>query len=115
MAMIEPPPPPPPTPKQDVPKVVNLSSVVIKGNALSLPKPIYSQIAKTMKLQDDVVVQVLIDENGNVISAKAVSGHPVLIPETLKAARQARFKPTTLSGQPVKVSGLITYKFTLGQ
>ncbi len=112
--MIEPPPPPPPAPKP-VPKVVNLSTGVIKGNAISLPKPIYSTIAKQMRLQGDVTVQVLIDEGGNVISAKAVSGHPVLLPETLKAARQARFKPTTLSGQAVKVSGLITYNFTLSQ
>ncbi|HKY43919.1 MAG TPA: TonB family protein [Pyrinomonadaceae bacterium] len=108
-------PPPPPPPKEEPPKVVNLSKGVIKGNALSLPKPIYSTIAKQMRLQGDVTVQVLIDENGNVISAKAVSGHPVLIPEVLKVARQARFKPTTLSGQPVKVSGMITYTFTLGQ
>ena len=111
--MTEPPPPPPPAPKQDPPKVINQSTGVIKGNAIYLPKPIYSQIMKQMRLQGDVTVQILIDENGNVVSAKAVSGHPVLIPETLRAARQARFKPTTLSGQPVKVSGLITYSFKL--
>lgn len=112
--MTEPPPPPPPAPpKQEIPKVVNLSTGVIKGNAISLPKPIYSAIAKQMRLQDDVTVQVLIDESGNVISAKAVSGHPILVPEAVRAARQARFKPTTLSGQPVKVSGLITYSFQL--
>ena len=113
--MTDPPPPPPEPKKQDIPKVINQSTGVIKGNAISLPKPIYSQIAKTMKLQGDVTVQILIDENGNVVSAKAVSGNPVLIPEVLRAARQARFKPTLLSGQPVKVSGLITYTFTPGQ
>ena len=111
--MTEPPPPPPPAPKPEIPKVVNQSTGVIKGNAIFLPKPIYSNIARQIRLQGDVTVQILIDENGNVISAKAVSGHPMLVPETLKAARQARFKPTTLSGQPVKVSGLITYNFTL--
>ncbi|HJU91737.1 MAG TPA: TonB family protein [Pyrinomonadaceae bacterium] len=110
--MVEPP-PPPPAPKPEIPKVVNQSTGVIKGNAIFLPKPIYSHIARQIRLQGDVTVQILIDESGNVISAKAVSGHPTLIPETLKAARQARFKPTTLSGQPVKVSGLITYNFTL--
>ncbi len=112
--MTEPPPPAPPAPpKQDPPKVVNLSKGVIKGNALSLPKPIYSTIAKQMRRQGEVTVQVLIDEDGNVISAKAVSGDPILLPEAVRAARQARFKPTTLSGQPVKVSGLITYSFQL--
>jgi periplasmic protein TonB len=110
----EPPPPAPPAPtKQEIPKVVNHSTGVITGNAISLPKPIYSSIARTMRLQGDVTVQILIDEHGNVISAKAVSGHPILLPEAVRAARQARFKPTTLSGQPVKVSGLITYSFQL--
>ncbi len=66
-----------------------------------------------MRRQGEVTVQVLIDEDGNVISAKAVSGDPILLPEAVRAARQARFKPTTLSGQPVKVSGLITYSFQL--
>lgn len=113
--MSDPPPPAPEPKKQDIPKVINQSTGVIKGNAISLPKPIYSEIAKKIKVQGDVTVQILIDENGNVISAKAVTGHPLLIPEVLKAARQARFKPTLLSGQPVKVSGLITYSFTLGQ
>ena len=113
--MVEPPPPAPPAPKPEIPKVVTLSTGVIKGNAISLPKPAYSAIMKQMRLQGDVTVQVLIDESGNVVSAKAVSGHPVLIPEVLRAARQARFKPTTLSGQPVKVSGLITYTFKLNQ
>ena len=111
--MTEPPPPAPAPPKQEIPKVINQSTGVITGNAISLPKPIYSAMAKMMRLQGDVTVQILIDESGNVVSAKAVSGHPILAPEAVRAARQARFKPTTLSGQPVKVSGLITYSFKL--
>ena len=112
--MTEPPPPPPPAPpKQEPPKVLNVSTGVLQGKARSLPTPRYPAIAKQIRLQDTVTVQVLIDENGVVISAKAVSGHPLLVPEAIKAARQARFAPTTLSGQPVKVSGLINYNFQL--
>jgi protein TonB len=58
-----------------------------------------------------VVVQVLIDENGNVVSAHAVSGHPLLQAVAVGAARQAKFSPTKLSGQPVKVTGVIQYNF----
>jgi protein TonB len=58
-----------------------------------------------------VVVQVIVDENGNVISAHAVSGHPLLQAASVAAARSAKFAPTKLSGQPVKVSGVITYNF----
>src|SRR4029079_12008033 len=109
-ALFHPPPRPPPPPPA-VPKVVKMSEGVLKGNAISLPKPIYPAMAKLIHLQGAVTVQVLIDEEGKVISAKALSGHPILVPEAQKAAMQARFTPTKLSNQPVKVSGVITYNF----
>ena len=109
------PPPPAPDPKPVVPKVLKVSDGVLRGTAISLPQPNYSPIAKQLKIQGTVSVQILIDEQGKVISAEAVSGPQMLIPEAKRAALQARFTPTKLSGQPVKVSGVITYKFTLGQ
>jgi protein TonB len=104
-------PPPPPEPPKP-PKVV--SKGVITGLAVYLPKPTYTDIAKRARAQGSVSVQVLIDENGRVISAKALSGSPFLTVEAQKAAMQARFAPTLLSNQPVKVSGVITYNFVLG-
>jgi periplasmic protein TonB len=109
----EPPPPPPPAQTPVIPKVLNVSKGALPGKAISLPKPSYPAIAKPIRLQGAVSVQLLIDEDGKVISAKAVSGHPIFIPEAIKAAMQARFSPTTLSGLPVKVSGVITYNFVL--
>lgn len=103
-------PPPPPEPPKP-PKVV--SKGVITGLATHLPKPLYTEIAKRARAQGSVSVQVLIDESGRVISAKALGGNPLLIPEAQKAAMQARFAPTLLSNQPVKVSGIITYNFQL--
>lgn len=103
------PPPAPPEPKP--PKLI--SRGVITGDAIHLPKPAYPPIAQQSRTQGVVAVQVLIDETGKVISAKAISGHPLLSPTAVRAAYQARFKPTTLSGQPVKVSGVITYNFNL--
>ena len=110
--MADPPPPPAPNPPPVVPKVVK-ASVVLNSKALSLPKPSYPPLARQIKVQGMVTVQVLIDEAGKVISARAVSGHPLLIPEAQKAALQARFSPTTISDQPVKVSGVITYNFII--
>ena len=111
--METPPPPPAPNPTPVVPKVLNVSRGVLEGKAVSLPKPIYPPIAKQIKVQGAVTVQVLIDESGKVISANAISGHPLLIPEAKKAAMQARFLPTSLSNQPVKVTGVITYNFVM--
>lgn len=101
------PPPPPPAPK--VPK--QISGGVLNGKATSLPKPPYPPAARAVRAAGAVSVQVLIDENGNVVSASAVSGHPLLRAAAVQAARGARFSPTKLSGQPVKVSGVITYNF----
>lgn len=101
------PPPPPPAPK--VPK--QISGGVLNGKATSLPKPPYPPAARAVRAAGAVSVQVLIDENGNVVSASAVSGHPLLRAAAVQAARGAKFSPTKLSGQPVKVSGVITYNF----
>ena len=101
-------PPPAPTP---TPRTAPISGGVLNGKAISLPKPQYPPIARAAHASGTVVVQVLIDENGNVVSAKAVSGHPLLQAVAAAAARQAKFSPTKLSGQPVKVSGMIQYNF----
>jgi len=103
-----PPPPPKATPKP-APKTV--SGGVLNGKATSLPKPAYPPAAKAVRASGAVSVQVLIDEQGRVISASAVSGHPLLRAAAEGAARGARFSPTLLSGQAVKVSGVITYNF----
>lgn len=86
---------------------------MINGEAVFLPKPPYPEMARQLKIQGVVSVQVLVDESGRVVSAKAVSGNPFLVRDAQKAALQARFNPTLLGDQPVKVSGVITYNFLL--
>ena len=89
-----------------------VSGGVLNGKATSLPKPPYPPIAKAAKAGGTVVVKVTVDENGNVISASPVSGHPLLQAAAVAAARSAKFSPTLLSGKPVRVTGVITYAFT---
>ena len=88
-----------------------ISGGVLNGKATYLPKPAYPAIAKAAHASGAVHVQVLIDEKGNVLTASAVSGHPLLKASATAAARQAKFSPTVLSGTPVKVSGIIVYNF----
>lgn len=88
-----------------------ISGGVLNGKAISLPAPEYPAIAKQAKASGAVVVQVTIDENGYVISAHAASGHPLLQAAAVAAARQAKFAPTLLMGEPVKVNGVIVYNF----
>jgi len=89
-----------------------ISGGVLNNKALYLPKPQYPPEAASVKASGTVVVQVVIDEQGSVISAQAVSGHEMLQAPCVAAARQARFSPTTLMGEPVKVTGIITYHFS---
>ena len=102
---------PPPPEAKPTPRAAPISGGVLNGKAISLPKPAYPAIARAAHASGTVVVQVLIDENGSVVSAHAVSGHPLLQGAAVGAARQAKFSPTKLSGQPVKVTGVIQYNF----
>ena len=88
-----------------------ISGGVLNGKAISLPQPPYPAIARAAHASGTVIVQVLVDENGNVISAHAISGHPLLQAAAVAAARAAKFSPTKLSGQPVKVTGIVQYNF----
>lgn len=92
-----------------LPKVV--SAGVVNGKATTLVKPEYPAAAAAIQAIGEVRVAVTIDEQGNVISAEAISGHTLLREAAEKAALQSKFAPTTLSGQPVKVTGTIIYKF----
>jgi protein TonB len=106
--------PPPPTPKPTPPKPrAPISGGVLNGKAISKPAPPYPAVAKAARASGTVVVQITVDESGRVISAAAVSGHPLLRQAAVQAAYGARFSPTLLSGQPVKVTGTITYNFNL--
>ncbi len=83
----------------------------LNGKAISLPLPEYPEIAKAAKASGTAMVQVTVDEEGNVISAESVSGHPLLRAAAVAAAKQAKFSPTKLNGQAVKVTGVVTYTF----
>jgi protein TonB len=100
-------PPDPPTPK------VLKKTHVLNGDAIELPKPPYPILAKKTGVQGSVSVQIMIDESGKIISARAASGHMMLRSAAEQAAYRARFNPTRLNGVPVKVTGIITYNFSL--
>ncbi|HEY0322258.1 MAG TPA: TonB family protein [Pyrinomonadaceae bacterium] len=92
-----------------------ISGGVLNGKAINLPKPNYPPAARSARMMGLVVVEVVIDVNGKVISARAVSGPSLLQQAAVQAAYQAKFSPTLLSDQPVKVVGTINYNFALAQ
>lgn len=84
---------------------------VLNGKALSLPKPAYPASARARRASGTVTISILIDETGKVVSAGAKNGQVLLQDAARDSACKARFTPTILNGDPVKVSGVITYTF----
>ncbi len=92
-----------------------ISGGILNGKALKMPAPTYPEFARRSRLSGVVEVQVVIDVTGSVISANAVKGPALLQQAAEQAAKNAKFSPTLLSGQPVRVTGTITYNFNLVQ
>jgi len=116
----KPAPPPPLTPKPAAPtapppETRKVSEGVVRGNAIVKAAPLYPVSAKKMQAAGSVQVQVTISEDGHVIEATTVNGHPLLRGAAVDAARKWVFKPTMLNGIPVKVQSTLTFVFTLTQ
>ncbi len=91
--------------------IKRISVGVLNSRALSLPTPAYPAAARAVGASGAVNVQVTVDEKGDVLSATAVSGHPLLRQAAESAARQAKLSPTILSDKAVKVTGVIVYNY----
>ncbi len=85
---------------------------LLNGKAITLPQPSYPEDARKAGAAGTVVVQVTVDEAGNVITAHALSGDSRLQEASIEAARQAKFSITKIDGLPVKVTGTLSYNFS---
>lgn len=99
--------------KEEPPKIIRKSGGVLQGTATRRVEPNYPPLAKAARVSGSVVVEVTLDEEGNVISARVISGHPLLKDAAVSAAKGWKFNPTLLQGTPVKVIGTITFNFNL--
>lgn len=117
---------PPPTPDPPKPKPVaqttvagsqpiKVTSNVLQGKAIERRTPSYPPLARQIRLHGDVAVEIIISPQGQVESARVISGHPMFVPYALEAARGWRFQPTLLNGVAVRVTGVITFVFKLNE
>jgi len=104
------PPPHPPAAK----RIVRVGSNLKAPRQIHLVQPQYPELARQAHVGGVVVVNAVIDEHGNVVRARALSGHPLLIPAALKAVLEWKYEPTTLNGTPVAVEMEVTVHFDLG-
>lgn len=95
------------------PQRVRISQGVTKGLLIHKQEPTYPTLARSARVQGDVVLSAVIDINGQITNLQLVSGHPMLVPAAIEAVRQWRYKPYLLNGQPVEVETTITVIFSL--
>lgn len=93
-----------------------LDAIVLPGDCISskaksLPYPHYPAKARATRASGRVNVEIMVDESGKVISARALSGHQLLQNAAAEAAYRAEFSPTIVEGKPVKLKGSILYTF----
>jgi len=96
-----------------VPQRVRISQGVTRGLMIHKVEPLYPPLAKSARVQGDVVLTAIISTNGDIQNLQLVSGHPMLVPAALAAVKQWRYKPYLLNGQPVEVETTITVIFAL--
>jgi len=96
-----------------VPQRVRVSAGVAQGLLVSKVNPIYPQEAKDAHLQGSVILQVIVDKEGNVAKIQLISGHPMLAPAAIEAVKQWKYRPYLLNGNPVEVDTQVTVNFTL--
>jgi len=94
-------------------KSIVINCGVCNQKAIFLPQPEYPKTAIAVRASGEVVVQILIDEKGNVIKAEVISGHPLLWASSVKAALLAKFEPFSISRKSVRVNNTIVYKYSL--
>jgi periplasmic protein TonB len=105
-----PPPPPPVATKQ---QVVRVGGDVQAPRLLSRVQPVYPAVARTARIEGDVVVDAIIDEHGNVVKAHVVSGPGLLVPAALAAVQQWKYAPTYLNGVAVPIGMNVVVQFHL--
>jgi len=97
-------PPPPPPPAAEKPKgPIRITSGMKEPTLLYAPPVVYSPIARLSHVEGTVVVEAIIDEQGNVTQVHLISGPALLVPGAMKAVAERRYAPTILDGQAVAI------------
>lgn len=109
-------PPPPPPPPRELPKPaapLAVSNLQQQSKLIRLVQPTYPPLARQARIQGVVLLHIVVDEQGNVIRADVVSGHPLLEDAAVAAVKQWKYSPTILNGSPIKVTTTVSVIFTL--
>jgi protein TonB len=108
-----PPPPPPPRPKKIDP--VRVGGQVQESKILRKVLPVYPELAKRARVESVVILEVNVDEEGNVTNIRVLKSHPLLEQAAIEAVKQWKYSPTLLNNEPVPVVATVTVEFKLSK
>ena len=101
-------------PSAPAPKApVRVGGRIMPPRQIYAPEPSYPPLARQAKVQGDVVIDAVIDVQGNVVQMQVVSGHPLLLQAATETLRKWRYQPTYLNEEPIPVQFLVTIRFRL--
>ena len=83
------------------------------GDLIRKVQPVYPPLARSARIQGDVVLAAIISKEGTIENLRVLAGHPMLVPAALEAVRQWRYRPYLLNREPVDVETQITVRFSL--
>jgi protein TonB len=95
------------------PKRIRVSQGVTEGHLIRKIEPKYPVLARSARVQGEVVLSAIISKTGEIQNLTLVSGHPLLVPAAIEAVREWRYRPYLLNGEPVEVESTITVVFQL--
>jgi periplasmic protein TonB len=88
-------------------------SHISEGNLVHKILPAYPPLARSARIQGQVVLQAMISKQGSIENLRVLAGHPMLVPAAIEAVRQWRYRPYVLNNEPVEVETQITVNFSL--
>src|SRR5207244_8397832 len=77
--------------------------------------PAYPPLARQARIEGQVQIDAVLDENGSVVEMKVVSGPALLYQAALEALKKWKYEPTYLNDQPIAVQLIVTVTFVLSQ
>jgi protein TonB len=94
-------------------KPVRVGGDVKQPRLIYGPAAVYPILAAQGRIHGMVVIEAIIDEHGNVVQEKVVSGHPLLVQAAMKAVAERKYEPTILDGQPTPVDLRVEVNFQM--
>ncbi|HUL33308.1 MAG TPA: energy transducer TonB [Candidatus Eisenbacteria bacterium] len=107
--------PPPPKPPAEARGPYRVGGNIQAPVLIHRSQPIYPPLARMARVQGDVVIECVIDKQGDVTQMHVVSGHPLLVQAAMQAVSEWKYSPTLLNGSPVSVEMEVTVQFRMPQ